>query len=203
MPIVATERAIPGVKQPWQSYPTIWKTEAAFWAYVRGGVRLIWSRYPAKLEWKKKQMTPVRPESYTGKGKTFGQCHYCKATFVASALEVDHVEQAGSCNSWETFRQFTENLLDTNDNWVLACKPCHKVKSYAERTGKNFEEALIEKRVIEFMKKSKDEVVAFCEGFGYNSASLRNAAQRRETLTKIFNKENNDSKISAVAEASN
>ena len=150
----------------------------------------MWSRYPPKLEWKRKQMSTTKPEGYTGKGKSFGKCHYCNQTFVASHLEVDHVEQAGTCNSWETFRQFTENLLDVNDNWVLACKPCHKIKSYAERTGMDFEDALLEKRVIEFAKKSKEEVLDFCKDFGYNPSSLRNAAQRREALTRIFKEQN-------------
>lgn len=170
-------------KEPWESYPNIWRSQAAFFAYLRGGLRLIWSRFPPKLEWKKRQMTTTPPEGYTGRGKSFGKCHYCSCMFTASSLEVDHVQQAGTCNSWETSQEFLHNLLDCNDNWVLACRPCHKVKSYAERTGVNFEQALLEKKVIEFMKKPTAEVVAFLKSHGQIAS---NAVQRRAALTKIF-----------------
>lgn len=181
----------PTSKEPWEHYPTIWKTRAAFFAYIRGGIRLIWSRYPGKLEWKKSQLTTERPYGYTGRGKSFGKCHYCGNMFTASALEVDHVAQAGSCNSWESAGQFLKNLLDCNDNWVLACKPCHKVKSHAEKTGASFEEALIQKRVIEMMKKKKDFVVDFCLAHGYTIDQLSNADRRRAALTEIFSKGEN------------
>lgn len=172
-------------KEPWENYPDIWKTPAAFFAYLRGGIRQIWSRYPAKLEWKKGALVDP-PKGYTGRAKKMGKCHYCGEMFAGSSLEVDHVTQAGSCNSWETAAEFLHALLDTNDNWVLACKPCHKIKSYAERQGILFEEAIIQKRVIEFMKKPQKELLAFCKPYGYTAASLSNAAKRKEALTAIF-----------------
>lgn len=129
------------------------------------------------------------PAGYTGRAKTMGKCHYCGELFAASHLEVDHVSQAGACNSWETQAQFLKNLLDCNGNWVLACKPCHKIKSYSERTGVNFQEALIEKRVIAFMKKPKDEVLDFCALHGYNRNSLKNSTLRREAVADILRKE--------------
>ena len=176
--------------QPWEAYPHIWKTPAAFWAWVRGGVRgAVWKRYPAKLEWKKKQMFPP-PPGYTGKAKSLGECHYCKEHFAASHLEVDHVHQAGTLNSWETFAQFVKNLLAVGDNWVLACKPCHKVKSYAERMGLPFKEAFAEKKAIKFAKdNSTKAVVDFCVENGYNERVLKNATARRKALVEIFTKE--------------
>lgn len=172
------------MKEPWELYPDIWKSKATFFAYLRGGLRLMWSRYPAKLAWKKGQLfTP--PKGYTGRAKKLGTCHYCKSNFPGSNLEVDHIEQAGQCNSWETASVFMQRLLDVNNNWVLACKPCHKVKSFAERNGQSFDEALLEKEVIAFMKQPKEEVVAFCIRNGYNLPALRNAEQRRKAVHSI------------------
>lgn len=185
MPLGGPETALQAPNEPWEHHPTIWKSQAAFFAYLRGGLRLIWSRYPPKLVWKKSQMV-APPKGYTGRAKSMGACHYCKEMFAASHLEVDHVQQAGSCNSWETQAQFLKNLLDCNGNWVLACKPCHKVKSYAERTGTSFEDALLEKRVISTMKLGKDAVLDICEKNGYNRAALRNDRLRREALTIIL-----------------
>lgn len=172
-------------KEPWEQYPDIWKNQTAFFVYLRGGLRQLWSRYPAKLSWKESQVkTP--PAGYTGRAKKLGQCHYCQEWFAKSHLEVDHVEQAGSCKDWDSAYEFLHALLDCNDNWVLACKPCHKIKSYAERQGILFEDAVVEKQVIEWMKKPATEVVAFCNKHGYTASSLSNAEKRKTALKAIL-----------------
>lgn len=148
---------------------------------------MIWSRYPAKLVWKQKQLV-APPPGYTGRAKKLGQCSYCKEFFAASSLEVDHKSQAGSLNSWESVTTFVQKLLDTNENWVLACKPCHKIKSYAERTSKDFHEALAEKQAIAFLKRDRSEVLAYLQGFGYNANSLKNNQQRRKALVEVFSR---------------
>lgn len=171
--------------EPWEIYPEIWKTRGAFFTYLRGGIRQIWSRYPGKLAWKKSVLVDP-PATYLGRAKKLGQCHYCKEYFAASSTEVDHVEQAGSCNSWDTAAEFLHALLDCDDNWVLACKPCHKIKSYAERAGILFEDAVIQKKVIEFAKNDTKTVLAFCKKYGYSVDTLTNATKRKAALEAIF-----------------
>lgn len=168
---------------PWELYPSIWKTKSAFFTYLRGGLRNLWQRFPAKLKWKSSQLISP-PASYKGRAKKLGQCYYCKEMFAASSLEVDHVEQSGKCNSWEEAYQFLYKLLDCNDNWVLACKPCHKIQSHSQRLECSFEEAKVAKDVIAFMKKPKKEILAFLEENGYNSTT--NAAQRKEAVAEIL-----------------
>lgn len=177
------------LKEPWELYPAIWKTKAAFFSYLRSGIRRIWSQYPAKLEWKKSQMQEP-PEGYTGRAKKLGQCHYCNEFFAASNLEVDHVEQAGSCNSWETAQNFLKSLLDCDNNWVLACKPCHKVKSHAEKKGLDFMDALADKRAIAFLKgKKAEQVIEYLRAKGCPPERLKTAATRRNVLVELFKKE--------------
>jgi len=172
-------------KQPWELYPSIWKNQVAFFTYLRGHLRLLWSRYPAKLEWKKKQLRDP-PKGYTGRAKKLGDCHYCQEAFAASHLEVDHVQQAGACNDWDTSSKFLYNLLDCNDNWVLACKPCHKIKSYAESEGLSFEEAKLAKKVLEVTKLPAKKVLEFLAEHGYSGDSVSNATKRKELVTKIL-----------------
>lgn len=172
-------------KQPWEVYPEIWKTKSAFFTYLRGHIRLLWSRYPAKIVWKKSQMRRP-PTGYTGRAKTIGDCVYCAESFPASHLEVDHVEQAGQCNSWETSSQFIYKLLDCNDNWVLSCKPCHKIKSYAEANGISFEEARVEKTVIEKCKLPTAKLVAWLAEHGYNGKEVSNGPKRKLLVAKIL-----------------
>ena len=171
-------------KEPYELYPDIWKNKTAFFTYIRGAIRSIWSRFPAKLEWKKKQLVKP-PKGYTGRAKKLGKCHYCKEMFAASSLEVDHKEQAGTCNSWETAQEFMYKLLDCNDNWVLACKPCHKIKSLAERKGISFDEAAVQKKVIEICK-NKEKCLAFCQSNGYTASQLSNAAKRRKAVEEVL-----------------
>jgi hypothetical protein len=172
-------------KEPWQSFPEIWKDEKAFMTYLRGAFRSIWSRYPAKLEWKKRQMIPP-PEGYKGRAKSVGYCAYCNGMFSASSFEVDHIEQAGSFSNKEEAIEWFWRLLDTNDNWCLACKPCHKVKSYAEREGLSFDEARLQKEVINILKKSVAEVKQFCYDYGYSDSHLSNPDKRRKAVEKIL-----------------
>lgn len=175
--------------EPWEAYPELWKTESAFWTYLRGGIRLIWSRNPAKLKWKQSQLQDP-PKGYTGRAKKVGQCVYCQNTFAASALEVDHVVMAGALNSWESVTTFVRNLLDTNNNWVLACKPCHKIKSLAERKGIPFKDAIAEKKAIAYTKcHDVKSQIDFCVSHDYNARLLTNAAKRRAALVEIFKKE--------------
>ena len=126
------------------------------------------------------------PKGYTGRAKSLGVCHYCSESFGKSALEVDHVKQAGQCNSWETAQQFLRNLLDCNDNWVLACKPCHKIKSYSEAHDLTFEEARQAKKVIEIMKQPVKSILAFCQDYEYDVSTLTNAAKRKQAVQSIL-----------------
>lgn len=171
------------LKEPWQSYPTIWKDEKAFMAYLRGAFRAVWSKYPAKLEWKKQQMVKP-PAGYTGRAKTVGYCAYCDQMFSASSLEVDHIEQAGSFGNKEEAVQWFWRLLDTNDNWCLACIPCHKIKSYAERMGISFQDAKIAKQVIAFSKESVAEQTKILANFGRKDS--RTKAERRRMYEEIL-----------------
>lgn len=172
-------------KEPWELYPNLWPTKSKFFTYLRGQLRRLWSTYPAKLKWKQAQLV-IPPKGYTGRAKKLGKCHYCNEMFAASHLEVDHVEMAGACSSWDEAAQFVYRLLDCNDNWVLACKPCHKVKSLAERKGIDFEEALLQKKVIEICKQPKQKVLDFCQQSGYDCSTLTNAERRRKAVEAIL-----------------
>jgi hypothetical protein len=175
------------MQEPWEKFPGLWKSQTAFFTYLRGQIRLTWSRFPAKLKWKAAQMVKP-PAGYTGRAKSLGKCAYCGEMFAASTLEVDHIDQAGECNSWETAAQFMRKLLDCNDNWCLACKPCHKIKSYAEREGLEFEEARLQKLVIE-KAKDKAGTMKFLRERGYTADQISNEGKRRVCLETELRKE--------------
>lgn len=134
---------------------SLWKTEAEWWAWLRGKSRQIWSDYPPRMDYKRSKLIP----NFEGSGvtskrvKSVGQCQICKNWFANSSLQVDHIEQVGLLgNTWEGWFNWTYDLLADKDNMQLVCIPCHKIKSHADRLGVSFEEAKVKKQIIAFSK---------------------------------------------------
>ncbi len=177
-------------KTAWENYPELWPTEKHFMAYLRGAFRSIWKNYPAKHVWKKAQMKSP-PKDYVGRAKTVGTCAFCLNTFPASKLEVDHIQQTGSFTNAVEAVEWFWRLLDTNDNWQLGCKECHRVKSHQEKNeGMSFEDAKVAKEIIRLMHKdNKEELLYIFQQAGYNEQSTSNAKKRKEALTEILTKE--------------
>jgi hypothetical protein len=139
-------------RKPWLEYPHIWKSEAAFWTYVRGSLRRgLWEKSPIKLDYKSKACEKP-PEGYTGRAKTGAYCALTGEWTGKSKMEVDHCEGHKSLLGWEDILPFILHLIPPPDSLQLVDKEAHKVKSYAERRGISFEEALIDKEVISICK---------------------------------------------------
>lgn len=178
-------------KEPWDFYPEIWKSKQQYFTWLRGQLRKIWNFYPAKLAWKKSQAR-IPPMEYTGKAKKLGECYYCKNSFPISSLEVDHEIQAGKCNSWESSHTFLEKLLNVDGNWLITCKPCHKIKSYAEAKGISFDDARHEKDVIAIMKLPVADVKSLCTYHGYSSEDCSSDKKRKLLVSKILKGSKNE-----------
>ena len=181
------------VYQPWVEYPHIWKTESAFLSFIRGGIRRhLWSKNPIKLEFmkdKKIEIPNTNPKSMkrfpTVKG---GRCECCGELFKQTDLEVDHRTGEHSLKSLNDLQAFVEGIvLVRKEDLALLCKPCHKIKTYAERYGMTIAEAGPIKQAIEFEKKGVKKVVAFLKANGYNAGS--NQEKRRDQLIDHFTKE--------------
>lgn len=68
----------------------------------------------------------------------------------------------------------------------LVGKEAHKIKSYAERKGIAFEDALIEKRVIQIIKDKKDKQFFIDRGMEVP----KNSKERRSHMLDILIREN-------------
>lgn len=145
---------------PWETEEgkKIWKSPSEYFNWARGALRRAWADYPLRKEWKKGQLRAVSVEEKARKifhpsTKNVGQCVYCKEWLAGSKLEVDHKQSSDGCKSWEEVAEFLWYCIrKVGDDFVLACKPCHKIKTYAERYEMSFEEARIEKEVIDVFK---------------------------------------------------
>ena len=177
--------------KPWETHPEIWPTKAKFFSWVRGALRrYLWGKNPVKITFKKSQLTPP-PKEYTGRARSGAICSLTGEWFPNSQLEVDHKDDGWqSMKDWDDLLPFVFHLCCGEENLQLVSKEAHKIKSYADRMGISFEEAIIEKQVIAFKKLKadvqKETLIKECpfnpEGLNLNKASDRIEAYRRHLL---------------------
>ena len=166
----------------------IWKTESQYWQWIRGALRRLWGDYPLRKEWKASQLRPITPEEkasrlYHPSTKNLGQCFYCGEWFPGSKLECDHKTPSDGCTSKETAESFLWYCGGgIGEEWVLSCKPCHKVKTNSERKGLSMEDSRIDKEVILIMAEKKDR--QFLTERGITPAS--NANKRKEQVREVL-----------------
>ena len=148
-------------KKLWEIYPHIWKTESAFMSWIRGGIRRsLWNRHPVKLEFIKQNRVKIPNPNPKGKvDKVWGGvCALTGETHVIANLEVDHQKGNHSLQTLKDVEQFISGIVNiTLEDLQFVSKEAHKIKSYAEKQGISFEEAKIEKEVIEIIKQKKDK----------------------------------------------
>jgi hypothetical protein len=177
-------------KKPWEAC-NVWKTEAAFWTYIRGVLRKGWSKFPLKLEFIKKNRkrinNPVeknRERFPTCWGMT---CNICKVDMVQNMIEIDHIGEGSSFTGLHDVESYVAHLfLVDYDSLRPVCKPCHKIENQRQRKGITFEQAAIEKEAISICKENVKDIIAFCENYGYNSDKLTNAKNRRKIVEEIL-----------------
>jgi 5-methylcytosine-specific restriction endonuclease McrA len=178
----------------WEAYPEFWKTESAFLSFIRGGIRRhLWSKNPVKLQFMKEnrvKMVNTNPRSMKAHPTVWGfKCEQCLKTFAGGNCEVDHKTGEHSLKTVTDIQKFVEGVVFVRkEDLALLCKPCHKVKTHAERYGLSIREAMAQKQAIEKNKESVKNVVAFLTEHGYNAASTKE--KRREQLVDHFMKRN-------------
>ena len=149
-------------KKLWEIYPHIWATESAYMSWLRGGIRrYLWSKNPVKLEFIKQNRIKIPNPNPKGKVKEVwgGVCALTGNTCPIGDMEVDHKEGNHSLKTLDDLVPFVKGIvMITLDDLQLVSKEAHKIKSYAEKQGISFEEAKIEKEVIEIIKQKKDKV---------------------------------------------
>lgn len=104
-------------------------TKAKYFSFIRGALRKAASRYPVKF-----QVLEAGKKRVEGKRHKFEyDCAHCGESFKGADIQVDHIEPAGSLKEYTDLPAFAETLFCEADNLQLLCKPCHQVKTNAER----------------------------------------------------------------------
>lgn len=175
--------------KPWEEYPEFWKTQSAFMSWLRGGLRKgVWNRHPVKLSFLTKNRFK-KLDGYTKKDKKpkyvfAATCALCHQDHKLANIEVDHKQGGHSLRTIDDIMDFVKGIVLVNEaDLQLVCKPCHKAKSYSEKEGLSFEDAVIEKQVIAAAKDSKAWLLAR----GLQPAT--NATKRRDQIRGVLTDE--------------
>lgn len=174
----------------WEKHPDIWNTESKFLGWVRGGIRrALWEKHPVKLRFIYKNRIRIDNPNPKGKLKEVwgGICSFCNEAFPQNALQVDHKEGGHSLRHIEDLQTFVEGIvLVEEDDLQFACKPCHAIKSYAERCGISMEEARARKDVISISKLPAKDVLTWLQQKGYSGPKPSNAKARRSAIEHVL-----------------
>jgi len=175
---------------PWDTElgKTLWKSSTQFWSFIRGKLRLGWNTHPFKIAVINKKRYQIKNPNPKGKKPTVWgfDCEMCGKTFPISEGQVDHITPAGSLTCKEDIQGFVERLLCmTEDDLRLVCKSCNNALSMSQKQGITYEEAILEKQILEICNSKKDK--SFLESKGITPAS--NAAKRKEQIREYL-KEN-------------
>lgn len=177
----------------WQWEGSPWKTRSAYFSYIRGGIRRgLWNRHPCKIQFLNNNRFKI-PNPNPKNAKRFptvwgATCNVCKGTFTLKEMEVDHLKGNHSLQEFKDISTFIESIVTvTPDDLQLVCKDCHKIKSYADKHGVSFEEAVAIKKAIEICKAKKDKEFLLKRGIEPES----NATKRRKQVEEVLLNEAN------------
>lgn len=177
--------------------PEIWKTESAYFSYLRGCIRLAWVKNPVKLKLLNKRKKQIPNPNYgkprnTKKTVMGATCEICLKDYPMKFIQVDHITGGNySLRSVDDIQGFFESIcIVTEDELRLVCLYCHGCLTYAAKEGVSFEEAKVIKHVISLDKDNK--VLDALKRFGVScipSTKIKRKALLLEILLKDLENE--------------
>ena len=107
-------------------------------SFIISGLRKTASRWPPKYETLKDAFETRKVNKASGKLANHYKCANCKKLFTTTNVQEDHinpiVDPVVGFVSWDSF---VERLFCPAENLQVLCKPCHEIKTQAERKIRN------------------------------------------------------------------
>lgn len=167
-------------------------TEKQKYQRLRSALRRVTMQsYPVISEAKRLAKITITEE---GKTKVRYICSICNNNFNSADVAVDHIVPAGSLTSFNDVEGFVTKLFCRIENLQVLCNDCHSHKTYADRMGITFEEAMIEKKVIAFGKlPAKEQTKILTDVLGESIiTSLNTKVKRVDEYRKFLKGEFNE-----------
>ena len=114
---------------PYAPFPS-WTT-SKFFGFLRSGLRSTYNKWPPKWEVLKEAKRPYKGDDKRTKWEY--KCAKCKEYYKSKEVSVDHIEPAGSLNSFDDLPGFVERLFCGVEGLQLLCTGCHQLKTSEER----------------------------------------------------------------------
>lgn len=183
----------------WEGSP--WKSESAWYGWLRGSMRRAWNKHPLKIAFLRHVRRLIDNPNPTS-AKRFPQvwgadCECCGGTFAlsggkreggkAAKIQVDHRNAAGTFTKVQDIQKFYERLMCIGiEDLRAVCDVCNKTLALAESKGWTFERASAERKAIEIIKLKQDK--QWLQDHGINPASAQ-ANRRKQIVEKIMESE--------------
>lgn len=153
---------------------------------LRSAIRQVWMRAPNKLA--KLELARIPDLDPNTKTKWLFKCEMCNNLFKGADVEVDHKHGNHSFTKLSDFENFCDKILNASlDDLQILCKDlCHATKTYSERYGISFDDALKEKEVIAFLKNSAVKQKEILTKMGVPKSELTNEDKRKEVYRKLM-----------------
>jgi len=101
-------------------------TEAAFWGWLRSGLRQMSLRWPPR---KQVELAARRRYNGTNKRRTWEYlCAACGSWFAGKEIQVDHIEEIGTLKAFSDLPQFCERLFCEKSDLRVLCDNCHLLR---------------------------------------------------------------------------
>ena len=156
---------------------------------LRSSVRKTWMMSPVRLlKLEQGRIADMDPITRT---KWLCRCEHCDHLFKMPEVEVDHKKGEHQLKTLSDVEQFARSILDvTLDDLQIFCKECHLTKTYAERHNMSMNDAKIERKVIDWMKKTPTaKQRAFLSSKGVSDKCISNGVKRRDSYRHILSME--------------
>lgn len=179
--------------KPWSDIPHVFKDEKSFCQWLRSQSRNAWKDHPIRNELikLKRERKPIGKKTKSNP-EGFVWANICEICNEATREpETDHKNQCGATGSIEEWKIWQEKLLIVGfDDLQILCKKCHAIKSYQDKMGIPFAEAVKEKECINFGKKTPAQQVEILSNLGISAGKTKEA--RKKQYRQYLEDNNND-----------
>lgn len=152
---------------------------------VRSAIRQAWMKSDVKLAYLYSKTIPDMDDST--RTKWLVRCEICNDLFKLSDVEIDHVRVGGSSfTKVEDFPNYFNNILMVNfDGLQVLCKEgCHRTKTLSESLNISFDDAKIEREVIQICKMKAAQIDKWLSDRGVKVA--KNPQARRDAVRQCL-----------------
>lgn len=110
-------------------------TDGRHRAFITSALRAAFRKFPNKFIALKNAFVGRSKNKRTGRDAAHYKCASCKKFYVATDIEVDHINPVVcTTDGFINWDVYIDRLYCPVDNLQVLCKPCHKKKTANERS---------------------------------------------------------------------